>query len=56
MVSETNFSILKYYIISVIYYNNENTYKKEVLVMKPTVYGIEKFGLDPESDVDIVLW
>lgn len=25
-------------------------------IMKPTVYGIEKTGFDPESDVDIVLW
>jgi len=24
--------------------------------MKPTVYGIDKTGFDPESDVDIVLW
>jgi hypothetical protein len=29
---------------------------KEVLYMKLTVYGIEKTGFDPESDVDIVLW
>jgi hypothetical protein len=25
-------------------------------IMKPTVYGIDKTGFDPESDVDIVLW
>lgn len=56
--------ILKYYIISVIYYNSEtplrrNESKRGGVIML-TVYGIDKWpkptSLDPESEADICIW
>ena len=65
LASEIKFSILKYYIILVIYYIYEHLTKEEESkrggVYMLTVYGIEISKqiincLDPESEVDICIW